>query len=149
MRIALDTNVLAYAEGVGDEARRAATHQLLNVLPAELVVIPVQALGELFRVLTGKRGLSAKKARNAVLGWADTFDTAESTQTAMISALDIVAEHRLQIWDALMLAVAAESQCRMFLSEDLQHGFTIRGITVVNPYAAIPHVLLKPLLGGK
>lgn len=146
MRIALDTNVLAYAEGIGDEARRSATHTLLSLLPAEIVVVPVQALGELFRVLTGKRGLTAKKARTAVLEWVDAFDTAESTQTAMLSALDMVAEHRLQIWDALILSVAVEAQCRVLLSEDFQHGFTLRGVTVVNPYAPTPHPLLKPLL---
>ncbi len=146
MRIALDTNVLAYAEGVGDEPRRSATHALLSLLPAATVVVPVQALGELFRVLTGKRGMSAKKARTAVLGWVDTFDTAESTQAAMMSALDMVVEHRLQVWDALILSAAAEAQCRVLLSEDFQHGFTVRGVTVVNPYAPTPHPLLKSLL---
>jgi len=46
MRIALDTNVLVYAEGVGDDARRAATMQLLDRLPPESVLLPVQVLGE-------------------------------------------------------------------------------------------------------
>ncbi len=54
MRVSIDTNILAYAEGVGDVARRDAAVDLLTRLPPEDVLLPVQVLGELFRVLTGK-----------------------------------------------------------------------------------------------
>jgi predicted nucleic acid-binding protein len=53
----------------------------------------------------------------------------------------------MPIWDALILAVAAENRCRLLLSEDFQAGFTWRGVTVVNPFAAQPSPLLKGLLG--
>jgi len=36
VRIALDTNVLAYAEGIGDQARRDITLRLLELLIANL-----------------------------------------------------------------------------------------------------------------
>ena len=52
MRIALDTNVLAYAEGVGDEVRCTAAVTLIEQLPAELILLPAQTMGELYRVLT-------------------------------------------------------------------------------------------------
>lgn len=45
-----------------------------------------------------------------------------------------------------MLAVAAESGCRILLSEDLHDGFTWRGITAVNPFAATPSPLLSAVL---
>jgi hypothetical protein len=35
MKVALDTNVLAYAEGVGDEARHKASLAMLAALPAD------------------------------------------------------------------------------------------------------------------
>ena len=54
MKVALDTNILAYAEGInGDERRRQAT-ELVASLPAGTIVTPVQALGELFHLLTRK-----------------------------------------------------------------------------------------------
>ncbi|WP_205963481.1 PIN domain-containing protein [Roseicella aquatilis] len=31
---------------------------------------------------------------------------------------------------------AAEAECRLLLSEDIQDGFTWRGVTVRNPFAA-------------
>jgi predicted nucleic acid-binding protein len=149
MKIALDTNILAYVEGVGDEVRCEASHELLAALPADGVVLPAQTLGELFRVLTGKRGLSPQEARDAVLSWSDAYEVCDSTCAAFLSAMDLAADHRMQIWDGLILSVAAEVHCRMLLSEDLQHGFTWRGVTVVNPYVSPPHPLLKPLLNAQ
>jgi predicted nucleic acid-binding protein len=51
MRAALDTNLLVYAEGFGDEARVSATRRLLDQLSEADLVVPLQCLGELFRVL--------------------------------------------------------------------------------------------------
>ena len=45
MRIALDTNVLAYAEGTNGAAMRAKALAVLERLPADAVVLPVQTLG--------------------------------------------------------------------------------------------------------
>ena len=148
MRIALDTNILGYAEGMGDEARQQASLDLIRKLPPSLLVIPAQCLGELFRVLTGKARRDPGSAQEAVLGWADAFETADSTWTAFQSAMDAAAKHNLQIWDALIMSVAAEQRCRLLLSEDMQPEFTWRGVTVVNPYQEPRHHLLQDLLTG-
>lgn len=144
MRVALDTNVLAYAEGVGDEVRCTSAVQLIEALPGESVLLPVQTLGELSRVLVSKGRRTAAYARDAVLSWADSFEVADSTWTAFQAAFDLSVDHQLQIWDALILAVAAENRCRLLLSEDLQPGFTWRGVTVIDPFASPP----SPLLAG-
>ncbi len=146
MRVAIDTNILAYAEGIGDTTRRDATMDLLTRLPPECVLLPVQVLGELFRVLTGKANCSPDTARSRILQWADSFEVTDSTWSAFQSAFDLTADHGLQIWDALILAVTAENRCRMLLSEDMHHGFTWRGVTVVNPYRIPAHPLLSSLL---
>ena len=146
MRVALDTNILAYAEGIGDSARQQASLDLVRKLPPSVVVIPAQCLGELFRVLTGKAGRDAASAQKVVLGWADAYETADSTWTAFQSAMGVAAHHNLQVWDALILAVAMEHRCRLLLSEDMQHEFTWHGVTVVNPYQKSKHHLLQALL---
>lgn len=147
MRVAFDTNVLVYAEGIGDAVRLNATMGLIERLPPENVLIPAQTLGELYRVLTGKAGHAHDVARASVLQWADSFDVADSTWTAFQSAFDLTVDHGLNVWDALILAVTAENRCRMLLSEDFHHGFTWRGVTVVNPYRSPFHPLLLPFLG--
>ena len=143
MRFALDTNILVYAEGVGDETRCKKARQLLARLAEGAVLLPAQVLGELQRVLVGKAGWAPERARHAILEWGDSFPVADSTWTALQSALDLGADHGLAIWDALVLAVAAEHRCRLLLSEDLHHGFTWRGVTVVNPFLASAHPLLE------
>lgn len=146
MRVALDTNVLAYAEGVGDEIRRTAAITLIEQLPAELILLPAQTMGELYRVLTGKAKRDPAEVREAILAWADSFEVADSSWVAFQSALDLAADHGLQIWDALILSVAADNRCRLLLSEDLQNGFTWRGVTVVNPFVAPLSPLLSNIL---
>jgi predicted nucleic acid-binding protein len=146
MRVAIDTNILAYAEGVGDVARRDASLELLVRLPPESVLLPAQVLGELFRVLTGKAKCSPDTARARVQQWADSFAVADSTWASFQSAFDLTVDHGLQICDALILAVTAENRCRILISEDMQNGFTWRGVTVVNPYRIPSHPILSSLL---
>lgn len=145
-RAALDTNVLAYAEGLGDLRRCELARDLIAQLPVERVLLPAQTLGELYRVLTGKAGIAAPQARAALLSWADSFAVVDSTWPAFQSAFDLAADHGLQIWDALILSVAAEHRCRLLLSEDLQDGFTWRGVTVVDPFAERRSALLEDFL---
>jgi len=46
----------------------------------------------------------------------------------------------------VVISASAESGCRLLLSEDLQDGFTWRGITIANPFASARHPLLDSLL---
>lgn len=146
MRVALDTNILAYAEGLGDEVRCSKALRIIEQLSCIDVLLPAQALGELSRVLKAKAKRSASQTREAVLGWADSFEVADSTWFAFQAALDLTVDHQLPMWDALILAVAAENHCRMLLSEDFQNGFTWRGVTVVDPFTAQESPLLAGLL---
>ena len=146
MRAAVDTNILAYAEGVNGFEPRQAALGILRRLPTPATVIPVQALGELYNVLVRKTGRSAAEARTSVMAWATTYATANTTRSAVVAAAELAAAHRLGIWDSLILAVAAENGCGFLLSEDLQDGFTWGGLRVVNPFAVPRFPLLDALL---
>ena len=146
MRIALDTNILAYAEGVGDAERHTSALSMIARLDPTNTVLPAQTLGELFRVLTGKAKRPLPDARDAILTWSDSFPVADSTWSSFQIAFEISATHQLQIWDALILAVAVENRCRVLLSEDFQDGFSWNGVTVVNPFAQEPSPLIARLI---
>jgi predicted nucleic acid-binding protein len=143
--VALDTNVLAYAEGLNGASKKAAALDLLERLPGESTLIPVQALGELFAVLVRKAGRSRPRARDAILHWGDAFPLIETTPAVVLAALDLSVGHRLGLWDAVILSAAADARCRLLLSEDLHEGFTWRGVTVTNPFAPTKHPLLSAL----
>jgi len=134
MRIALDTNILAYAEGIGDIDRCNQAISLIEDLPSGVILLPAQTLGELFRVLVGKAKKNPEETREVILSWADSFDIMDSTWSSFQTAFDLSTFHKLQIWDALILSVAAENRCRFLLSEDFQNGFTWKGVTIVNPF---------------
>lgn len=55
MKIALDTSILAYAEGANGSAMRDQALDLMERLSPDAIVLPVQALGELFNVLVRRR----------------------------------------------------------------------------------------------
>jgi len=146
MRIALDTNILAYAEGVNGPTRKKAALELIKKLPESSTFLPVQVLGELFRVLVGKAGFPAVKARAAILEWHDTFPLVETSPAILLAATDLALHHVLSIWDAVILSAAAAASCRLLLSEDMQDGFIWSGVTVANPFATVRHPLLEALL---
>jgi len=148
MRLALDTNVLAYAEGVNGVARKRAALEIVEKLPRESTFLPVQVLGELFHVLVRKAGRSRERARAAILSWQDVFPLIETSPAVMLAATDLAILHGLGIWDAVILSAAAVAGCRLLLSEDLQEGFTWNGVTVTNPFSQEKHELLAGLLGS-
>ncbi len=144
-RVGLDTNVLIYAEGIDDTARQKRALQVLFAIPRERFVISVQVIGELFNVLVSRR-VSRETALGRALYWKQALAVIGTSHDLMDSALGLAAQHHVRIWDALILAAAAEARCDLLLSEDFQDGFAWRGVTVVNPFAAKPHKLLADLL---
>jgi predicted nucleic acid-binding protein len=146
MRIALDTNILVYAEGLNGPVKKQATFELVRKLPQDLIVLPAQTLGELFNVLVRKAERSPEESRSSVLSWYDSYDVADTTAKVVIAAADLAAQHRLGIWDSVILAAAADAGCRLLLSEDMQDGFTWTGVTVANPFRSTLHPLLDAIL---
>jgi len=143
VRGALDTNILLYSEGANDPRRRDAALELLDLLPPGDVIVPVQVLGELFNVLVRKAGRTRADARDVVLGWGDTFPVFATSHDVMQAALDLATDHRLSIRDAIVVAIASHAGCRVLLSEDMPHGFTWGGVTVVNPFATPRHATAR------
>ena len=146
MRVALDTNILAYAEGVNGAGMKVRALELVEKLPEGAALLPVQTLGELFNLLVRKAGRAPAKARTAMLSWKDSFPLIETSAEVMLAAADLATDHQLTIWDAVILSAAAEAGCRLLLSEDLQEGFTWKGVTVTNPFPTPRHELLVDLL---
>jgi predicted nucleic acid-binding protein len=119
---------------------------LVQRLPEGAALLPVQTLGELFNLLVRKAGRARGKARTAILSWLDAFPVIETSAEVMLGAADLATDHQLRIWDAVVLSAAAEAGCRLLLSEDLQEGFTWKGVTVTNPFSTPRHELLAALL---
>jgi predicted nucleic acid-binding protein len=119
VRVALDSNILVYAEGVNGPVRRETAMAAIRDHNSQDILIPAQALGELFAVLTRKAGLRAADARAAVVGWADAYEVIDTRAATLIDAMELVVCHHLSPWDAVIVAAAAGADCRILLSEDM------------------------------
>ncbi len=135
MRVALDTNILVYAEGLTGEDRKLRAHAALSDFAGDDLVLPAQALAELFTVLTRKARWPAAKARAAVLSWHDACLIADTTASVLLEAMDVSTMHQYSLWESVMLAASAQAGCRVLLSEDMQSGFIWRGVEIRNPFA--------------
>ncbi|HKN75684.1 MAG TPA: PIN domain-containing protein [Candidatus Acidoferrum sp.] len=149
MRVALDTNILAYAQGVNGDAMKKAALALIGGLPAGAVVLPAQVIAELFQVLIRKGQLTPVHARAAILSWCNVFPVAETSLSVLLGAAELAVSHRFSFWDGMVLTSANEAGCRLLLSEDLQPGFTWNSVTVANPFAPSKHPLLQNLLSSQ
>ena len=144
--VAIDTNILAYAEDTNGPEKKRAALDILDKLPSETTLIPVQVLGELFNVLVKKARWARRDAERAVLTWGDAFPLIETSSSISLAAMMLANAHQLGIWDAVILSAAADAGCRLLLSEDLQEGFTWSGVTVTNPFSRSRHPLLSAML---
>lgn len=133
-RTFIDTNVFVYAEDDDEPARQAVARREIRQLATDARgVVSTQVLMEYVAAARKRLGLSLAQCRQGVL-LISRFDVALIRPEHVLGALDLATTHSLSHWDALLLTVAASSGCRILLTEDLQHGQTIDGVTIHNPF---------------
>jgi predicted nucleic acid-binding protein len=126
----LDTNILIYAFAA-DDRRSARAETLL----AEGGVVGVQVLNEFTSVARRKLGWDWAQIEAALGVIGELTGPARAlTLDVHTAALRLARAGDLSFYDALIVAAAADAGCRWLVSEDLQHGRRLGGVTVVNPF---------------
>lgn len=134
-RVFLDTNIILYADDVSAGEKRLRSIALLGDLVGKsLAVVSTQVLQEYFVVATRKLRVPPDVARRKVEALSH-LDVVIIRSEIILAAIDLHRLHSLSFWDALILKCASASGCARVLSEDMQHGSTIDGVQVVNPFA--------------
>jgi predicted nucleic acid-binding protein len=137
-RTFIDSNVFLYAAEEGAALKSAQSGEWLRyLLQAGLGVANLQVLNEVTNVLIKRGGMPPEAAFSIVDGYALFGVTAINFETVAAARI-LHFEHNYSWWDCLLLASAIELQCRFFLSEDLQDGHRIRGLTLINPFRHSP-----------
>ncbi len=119
MRVFLDTNVLIYWVDSGPRA-----DQVEKFLEAD-AVISVQVLNEFANVLRKKRNLPLAAISELVETLLHTCEISDLTVRIHHLALALAGRYKLGIYDANILAAAAEMGCALVYSEDMQHGMSV------------------------
>lgn len=134
----VDTNVLIYAHDVDAKAKHdAAKGVLLELWSQRMGVLSMQVLQEFYVNVTRK--ISSPLPRNVARQVVNTYSVwcIETTPADIAAAFRIEDESRIGFWDALIVAAAAKSGATHILSEDLNAGQMIAGISVENPFAQL------------
>ncbi|HEX3070822.1 MAG TPA: PIN domain-containing protein [Thermoanaerobaculia bacterium] len=130
----VDTNVLLYADDRAFPLKRERAQQLIKEIASDKSGrISLQVLQEYFSAATRKLGLKAEEARRRVEIYS-RLDVVKLEVSDLLGAIDLHRLHGFSIWDALILRAALISGCRKVYTEDLQNGFRIENLEVVNPF---------------
>lgn len=132
-RVTLDSNILVYAalEPISAKGKRASS---IIERAAPYGILAVQALLEFVAVVRKKSPDLRTAAIDQTSAWSAVFETAPTTNQTMEAGLALATKHRLQIWDAVILASTAQIGATHFLSEDMGDGETHLGVKIVNPF---------------
>lgn len=145
MRLALDSNILIYAEGGNDRRRQQIAHDIISSRLPSQILIPLQAAAETFQWLVKKGGVDRTEASSRTSWWLESFATQDTNREVFLGALELSRAHGLQFFDALILTAASAGNVDILLSEDMQDGFTWRGVIVANPFAVEPSPTIQKI----
>jgi predicted nucleic acid-binding protein len=126
-----DTNILVYAQQADGKADRA------RALFAVGGKLSVQVLNEFAAVARRKQRKDWREIAEAISDVLAVVDPPLAlTLDLHTFARALAEEHQLSFYDALIVASAIEAGCDILYSEDMQHGRTIGGLSIINPFLA-------------
>lgn len=143
-RFALDSNVLFYsADDSAGVKQMLARDIVARAVGCGRCFLPMQCVGEFFYAITRKRAAHPAPAARRARDFLSLFPILEPKAADASAALDACAQGRLSYWDGLLLATVGRAGCTVLLSEDMQDGATIGGVTVRNPFVgdALPEAV--------
>ena len=132
----LDSNVILYAFDEDQRKYEIARRVMEQALTGE-AYISFQVVQEVLNLLSRKTEPPAGGRPDDVLRdvlmplW-----RVMPSRSLYEQALAVRTGYRYSFYDALIIAAALEAGCTRLLSEDLEHGQRIEGLTVVNPFAS-------------
>jgi predicted nucleic acid-binding protein len=133
----LDSNVLIYALDPADSAKRRIADVIVSGgITSGQATISFQVVQEVLNVVTSR--LSAIVSDDDRLEYFHTvlmpLWKVSPSPGMYRSALALRSDYGFSFYDSLIVAAALESGCDRLLTEDLQHGQQIEGLTIHNPF---------------
>lgn len=137
-KVFIDSNTLLYSIESQDAAKaRRAGEWLEYLIQSNRGVTNLQVLNEITNVLLRRRVMAPEQVFQVVDSFGPFGITPISLETVAAARL-IRLRTQYQWWDCILLASAIELGCSGFLSEDLQDGHSIPGLTIISPFRHTP-----------
>ncbi len=133
----IDTHILVYATEVDApaEKQRVAKQLLKRLTLSPQACLPGQVLSEFMNVVLRKKAMSSAQAFEAVSLLSQAARVLGASQQAYQEAWKLVATHKYQVWDALIVSICAEHGVKTLYSEDAGSLKRPLGVQVINPFA--------------
>jgi len=134
-RFSLDANVFFYAIDANEpERHRRAVDVIERAALEHDCLIAVQAYAEFFAAATRKGKMSVEEAGAQIADWQTLFITVYPKPGHLAQAIAAVGQHNLSFWDAMLWSVVKDAGATVLLSEDLQDGRELGGVTFRDPF---------------
>lgn len=133
-----DTNILIYAfDSQAGERQALAEAALTGARATRELFVSAQVLNEFFYQVTKPKPsamMHSQEAFEVVRDLALTSEVIPLDASMTLDAARLRMDHSLSFWDALIIVAASRSQTDVLLSEDMQHGRQINGVSIQNPF---------------
>lgn len=132
----MDTNVWVHAVDEADPEKQARAREVLSAAAADGIVVSPQVMGEFFVTVTRKLATPLPPAVAADYVRDIARQSVVPLDGRLVeAAIGGAATWRISYWDALLVVAARTAGADRLLSEDLQDGRVMDGVTIVNPFA--------------
>jgi predicted nucleic acid-binding protein len=133
----LDTNVLVYAHDRSETRKQPIAQALLDALwRTRSGVLSTQVLQEFYVVATRKFDPQMRRgAAREIVALYGEWPIVQVDVALILAASKLEERHAFSFWDALVLEAARRCGATRLLTEDLQAGRRIDGISIENPFA--------------
>jgi predicted nucleic acid-binding protein len=133
----LDTNVLVYAHDRSETRKQPIAQALLDVLwRTRRGVLSTQVLQEFYVVTTRKFDPPMRRgAAREIVALYGEWRIVQVDVALILAASKLEERHAFSFWDALVVEAARRGGATRLLTEDLQAGRRIGGVSIENPFA--------------
>lgn len=138
----IDSNVFVYLFDDTDERKRRSARRIVEYgLQSNSAGISYQVVQETLNAVTSPKmaaPMGAEDAKNFMGEMLTPLWRISPSPALYRRALDVRSRYRYGFYDSLIIAAALDAGCTRLLSEDMQDGQKIEGLTIENPFREQP-----------
>ena len=130
-KFALDTNILIYSHDESAPDKQNIARNLIIRSP----VVCTQAVSEYISVLHRVMKIQKALVINACMPVLKNCRIQAVNMTTLQTAERLIKRYDFQIFDAIIVASALDTDCKILYSEDMQHDMKVdKKLSIINPF---------------
>lgn len=134
-KIFFDSNILLYSVDTKDPEKQEKARRVTKLASKQgNGVISTQVLQEYCSVDIKKFRREALIVKQLCRNWQNAFEVILIRPDIIEDAIEVNAIYQFSFYDSLIISSALAARCGVLMTEDMNHGQMIQGLTIVNPF---------------